>query len=123
MRRLQKEVRLKDVSFRQFVIDQLKSIGPVDARAMFGGYGLYHLGIFFGIIHKGRLYFKTDAMTREAYIAAGMGPFQPNDKQTLKNYFEVPLDVLEDQERLTAFAEKAVKCGDGRATAGKGHGG
>jgi DNA transformation protein len=103
----------KDASFKEFVLDQLASLGPVDARAMFGGYGLYHLGIFFGIIHKGRLFFKTNKNTRKAYLSVGMEPFKPNDKQTLKNYYEVPSDVLDDHERLSAFAEKAVKCGDG----------
>src|SRR3972149_7383553 len=97
-------------SFKKFVLDQLSSLGPVDARAMFGGHGLYHLGIFFGIIHKGRLFFRTDEVTRAEYIEAGMKTFSPNAKQTLKNYFDVPPAVLDDHERLSAFAEKAIKC-------------
>jgi DNA transformation protein len=36
-----------------------------------------------------------------------MKPFHPNAKQTLKNYYEVPVDVLEDGEQLTTWAARA----------------
>lgn len=68
---------------------------------MFGCHGLYHNDIFFGIIFKGRLYFKTDSATRAEYLEHGMKPFRPSSKQTLKNYYEVPADVIEDGEELS----------------------
>lgn len=74
---------------------------------MFGGYGLHRGDVFFGIIHRGRLYFKTDAQTRSPYLEAGMKPFRPNAKQTLKSYYEVPVDVIEDTDQLAAWARKA----------------
>ena len=49
----------KDDSFKDFVLDQLSDLDDVEARRMFGGYGLYQDEIFFGIIHKGRLYENT----------------------------------------------------------------
>ena len=100
---------MKDDSFKDFILDQLYDVGNLDCRAMFGGFGLYSGSIFFGIIHKGRLYFKTDEITRAEYIKAGMEPFRPNSKQTLKNYYEVPIDVIEDPERLVDWASKAIK--------------
>jgi len=75
---------------------------------MFGGFGLYHRDVFFGILHKGRLYFKTSDQTRSAYEKYGMKPFRPSDKQTLKNYYEVPPDILEDGEALVLWAEQAT---------------
>jgi len=95
-------------SFKEFVLDQLRQFGPVDCRAMFGGYGLYCEGIFFGIIAKGRLYFKTNPATVSDYLERDMQPFQPNSKQTLKNYFEVPVEILEDEEQLAVWARKAI---------------
>ncbi|MEX5215807.1 MAG: TfoX/Sxy family protein [Nitrospiraceae bacterium] len=62
---------------------------------------------FFGIIHRGRLYFKTDERTRAAYLARGMTPFRPNPKQTLKTYYDVPVEVIEDTEQLIAWARQA----------------
>ena len=98
----------KDTSFQQFVLDQLGDMRGVACRAMFGGFGLYQNGVFFGIIHKSRLYFKTDGRTKELYIKEGMKPFRPNRSQTLKNYYEVPADVLDEPERLVAWAPEAT---------------
>ena len=95
-------------SFSAFVLDQLNALGAVSCRAMFGGYGLYCGNRFFGILFKGRLYFKTDETTRAAYLASGMKPFKPNNKQTLSSYYEVPVDVLEDTDQLIGWARGAV---------------
>ncbi|MEO6666214.1 MAG: TfoX/Sxy family protein [Nitrospiria bacterium] len=95
-------------SFKEFVLDQLGESGEVDCRAMFGGYGLYRRKRFFGIIHQGRLYFKTDATTEPAYRERGMPAFRPNAKQTLKTYYEVPPEVLDDPDQLAEWAERAV---------------
>lgn len=76
---------------------------------MFGAYGIYAGGKFFGIIDEGRLYFKTDDQTKKRYLECGMKPFKPTPKQTLKNYYEVPVDIIEDSDRLTEWAGDAVE--------------
>jgi DNA transformation protein len=88
----------------EFVLDQLAELRGLRCVPMFGGYGLYQDATFFGIIHRGRLYFKTDDRTRAAYVARGMKPFRPNSTQTLKSYYEVPVDILEDQLQLQQWA-------------------
>ena len=95
-------------SFKEFILDQLHDLGRLDCRAMFGGHGLYRDKVFFGILYKGRLYFKTDESTRDPYFEHGMKPFRPNAKQTLKNYYEVPAEIIEDQEELIVWARRAV---------------
>jgi len=99
---------MSEDSFTDFVLDQLHDLCQLRCRAMFGGHGLYNGGTFFGIIHRGRLYLRTTEHTRARYRAAGMGPFQPNDKQTLKNYYEVPPEVIEDTRRLIEWAVDAA---------------
>ena len=99
---------MRDESFKDFVLDQLSSLESVFARKMFSGHGLYLRKKFFGIISDDRLYFKTDEKTKETYRAAGMEPFRPRDVQTLKNYYEVPPEVLEDADQLSQFAEEAA---------------
>lgn len=94
-------------SFTDFVLDQLEGLPGVACRAMFGGYGLYRDEVFFGIVHKSRLYFKTNETSRAAYRERGMKPFRPNRKQTLKSYYEVPVDVTEDAAQLAAWAAQA----------------
>ncbi|MFQ5449998.1 MAG: TfoX/Sxy family protein [Nitrospinaceae bacterium] len=99
---------MKNESFKEFVLDQLESLEEIGCRAMFGGHGLYYKGVFFGIIAVGGLYFKTGAATVSDYRDRGMKPFRPNSRQTLKNYYEVPADVLEDEEQLAAWARQAA---------------
>ena len=93
--------------FTAFVVDQLRALGPIIARPMFGAYGLYHHGAFFAISSGGRLYFKTTPATRADYECHGMRPFHPNPRQTLVNYYEVPADILEDSALLTRWARTA----------------
>ncbi|MFI5305011.1 MAG: TfoX/Sxy family protein, partial [Nitrospiria bacterium] len=50
------------------------------------------------MLSKNRLYFKTDSTTVTLYIKNGMEPFQPNPKQTLKSYYEVPAEIIEDAD-------------------------
>jgi DNA transformation protein len=98
----------KHDGFKDFVLDQLAELRGLTCRAMFGGYGLSYKGTFFGIIHKGRLYFKVTPATIAGYKQQGMKPFRPNAKQTLKSFYEVPADILEDLERVTMWAERAA---------------
>ena len=98
----------KQDGFKDFVLDQLRDLPDFICRTMFGGYGLSQREKFFGIIHKGRLYFKVAPATVLLYKEQGMKPFRPNARQTLKSFYEVPVDVLEDREQLTAWAKQAV---------------
>ncbi len=101
---------VKADGFKDFVLDQLMNgLRGVTCRAMFGGHGLYCGEVFFGILHKGRLYLKTDDRSRADYVRHGMKPFRPNPRQTLRTYYEVPVDILDDQEQLTAWAARAVR--------------
>ncbi|MGQ0667326.1 MAG: TfoX/Sxy family protein [Nitrospiraceae bacterium] len=95
--------------FKDFVLDQLTDLRGLVCRAMFGGYGLYQGTTFFGIIHKGRLYFKVTPTTATTYKKQGMKPFRPNSKQTLKSFYEVPVEIIEDTEQLADWAEQSVK--------------
>ena len=98
----------KHDGFKDFVLDQLADLHGVRCRAMFGGYGLSRNGTFFGIIHKGRLYFKVTPKTVDRYKDQGMKQFRPNAKQTLRSFYEVPVDIVEDAEHLTEWAEETA---------------
>ena len=95
-------------SFQEYVLEQLDTLDGLSCRAMFGGHGIYQDGAFFGIVSDDRLYFKTNVETRAAYEAEGMTAFQPNEQQTIKTYYEVPADIVEDGEALVRWAQQAV---------------
>lgn len=90
--------------FIEFVSDQLGGLAGFRSRRMFGGHGLYLGDRFFGIVADRQLYFKTDDRTRPRYVAAGMSFFQPNPKQALKHYFEVPAEIIEQPAALQDWA-------------------
>lgn len=91
-------------------MEQLGPLGPVTARKMFGGIGLFFEGLMFGVLSNDVLYFKVDDSNRVDYEKAGMGPFKPfENKPMVMTYFEVPVDVLEDKTLLVSWAEKALE--------------
>ena len=101
---------MADESFKEFVLDQLRVLPDVRAKAMFGAHGLYQGEHFFGILDEGWLFFKTDAQSQAEYLARGMEPFTYESKgRTLTmSYHEVPPDVLENAPELVAWARRAI---------------
>ena len=91
------------------MIEQLSAIGYVTAKKMFGGVGLYADGIFFALIANDTLYQKVDDTNRQDYESAGMDAFRPYpDKTRTMQYYEVPVEVLEDEEVLNDWAKKSI---------------
>ncbi|MBH1989230.1 MAG: TfoX/Sxy family protein [Myxococcaceae bacterium] len=98
-------------SFSDYIIhDQLQAL-QIRGRRMFGGVGLYRGMTFFGLIWQGTLFFKTDDLSRNPYLKANMKPFQPNPKQILKSYYQVPNEIVENREQLMLWAKEAIRIG------------
>lgn len=102
---------MADDSFKEFVLDQLRALPELRAKAMFGAHGLYSDEKFFAIVDEGRLFFKTDAQSQGDYTARGMGPFtyEMKGKVMAMAYHEVPPDVLENAAELVAWAQRAIQ--------------
>jgi DNA transformation protein len=96
-------------TFRDYVLEQLGALEGLRCRRMFGGQGLYCGEQFFGILYGGRLYFKTSPGNLPDYSSRNCAVFAPSEKQILKNYREVPVEILEDAESLTLWAKRAAQ--------------
>ena len=96
-------------TFRDRVLDRLSGLGEVTFRSMFGGHGLYWRDSIFGILSGGKIYLKVDEGSKCDYLARGMGPFRPNERQTLKSYYEIPPEVLDEPEALISWAGVAIR--------------
>lgn len=96
--------------YTEYVIDQLAGMGPVTSRRMFGGVGLYLGDVFFGLISQETVYFKVDDSNRADYESRGMPAFRPYEKrpQLSLSYYAVPVEVLEDDEAMVAWARRSV---------------
>ena len=104
--------------FEQQILDRLSGLGEVSARPLFGGHGLYWRGVIFAIAYSGRLYLKVDERSKGDYVARDMGPFRPNERQTIKSYYEVPPEVLADPEALLSWAREAIRAGQSSESPG-----
>jgi DNA transformation protein len=95
--------------FVAFVCDQLAPWGGVAARRMFSGQGLFRNGTMFALVIRDTLYFRTDATNADDFAAVGMEPFRysRNGRRVALGYHEVPAEVLDEADRLAAWAEKA----------------
>jgi DNA transformation protein len=95
-----------------FILELLGPIGPVSARRMFGGVGLFHSGTMFGLIAREELFLKVGDVNRPQYEAAGETPFSYDTKtgtHTLGSYWRCPPELLDDTETFQAWARQAIE--------------
>jgi len=98
--------------YLDFIRDRFDRLGYITIRRMFGGAGVYCDGIIFALVADNVLYLKVDDSNRGDYEDAGSEPFRPyGDDGGAMSYYEVPVDVLEDDDRLLAWARKAMVVG------------
>jgi DNA transformation protein len=99
-------------SYREYVADQLAGLGDVVLKRMFGGVGLYFDGRMFGLIDDDTTYLRVDDRTRPEFVKREMTPFHPVRRDPSKvslNYYQLPADVLEDNEALVVWAKRAIQ--------------
>ena len=97
--------------YLDYLLDMLGPLGPVRAKRMFGGAGLFLDGTMFGLIIEDVLYLKADEQTQGEFEARGMGPFTYKKKSRAEpvrlSYFEAPPDVIEESDGLCAWGRNA----------------
>lgn len=87
----------------------LESIGPVSARKMFGGWGLFHDGRMFALVADDVLYLKVDAQTRDVFAEAGCTPFiyRSARGEAAMGYWRAPDEAMDDPEAMRPWARLA----------------
>ncbi len=100
----------KSNEFVTHVLDLLEPLGPVSARRMFGGYGIYLDRLMFALVASDTLYLKVDDESRGEFEAAGLEPFRyaKKGKTYQMSYHAAPEDALEYAEWLREWERKAV---------------
>ena len=100
---------MDDSGFVAHVLDLLEPWWRVDARRMFGGYGLYRQGLMFALVADDTLYLKVDEGNRGHFLEAGMMPFtyEGKTRPVTLSYWETPPDALDDGTELIALAREA----------------
>ena len=105
-------------AFVDYVVqDLLAGLRGIQARAMFGGWGVYKDGSIFAIIVDDQLYFKVDDTNQSQYKKRGSKPFtyESRGKSIAMSYWEVPADVIDDREEIVRWAEESHRINRKRA--------
>ncbi|MBK8326822.1 MAG: TfoX/Sxy family protein [Moraxellaceae bacterium] len=94
-----------------FVLDTLRLLAPVSAKAMFGGYGIFKHGVMFALVIQDVLYLKASADTKTAFEAKGLVPFsyQKQGKICYLNYYQCPEEAFDDEELMYDWAYKSYQ--------------
>ena len=98
--------------FVHFVVESLQPLGPVVAKRMFGGHGIFLHDLMFGLVVWDTLYFKADDVNRPAYEEKGLEQFTYNNhrgRPTTMSYFEAPPEGLDDPELLSTWGKEAYE--------------
>lgn len=95
--------------FVEYLHEVFQHFGPVRSRKMFGGHGIYHNDLMFGLVADDELYLKTDTENLSAFDALDLGPFEFNkDGKVMKmSYYRAPEDIYEDPDAARHWAELA----------------
>jgi DNA transformation protein and related proteins len=104
----QVQPRVRD-SMQAHVEDALERLPELTLRRMFGGAGVYSEDTMFGIVYGGRVYLKTSPTTVSSFTERGSAPFRTRTGSTLKSYYEVPAEVLDDEGELLAWSRRALE--------------
>lgn len=93
-----------------YLLECLESTGPVRAKSMFGGYGLYMDDLMFALVADDVLYFKTSENNISDYLDRNLKPFRYDrgSKQITMSYHEAPAEVFDDPEIMSIWANKAI---------------
>ncbi len=96
-------------------VDYLKEVlepfGPVQARRMFGGLGLYHAGLMFALVADDVLYLKADEASARYFEALDLPRFsyEKRGKTVSLSYFMAPAEMFDDPDAARTWAARAYE--------------
>ncbi|MEY2668722.1 MAG: hypothetical protein RJA59_1360 [Pseudomonadota bacterium] len=97
--------------FVSFAVELLGRVGPVRARAMFGGHGIYCGELMIGLVDDDEIFLKTDPETRPRFEAAGCRQwvYSGGKKEMKTSYFRPPDEAHESPEDMEPWGRLALE--------------
>lgn len=94
----------------EYILDQLRPIGSLSTRRMFGCVGVFHQGLMFALIDNGRLYIKSDPVNRPLFMTQNYLPFTYISRgKTMPLYYHaMPEDIIDEQDDLLTWAKLGI---------------
>jgi DNA transformation protein len=102
-------IKKQEKEFVNYLVDLMQSIGPVTAKSMFGGHGIFLNKLMFALVADSALYFKTGKELENELKLRGSEAFTYNKKgKPIKmSYYQAPEEALENQDDMKVWASKA----------------
>jgi DNA transformation protein and related proteins len=103
-------MRMKS-SLANYVAEQLSFLGRISNRSIFGGVGIFIDERLLGIVINDQLYLHTGASNLDDYVSRGMEQFKPypNAFNLTTDHHRVPNEVIDDQQQLKQWGERALQ--------------
>lgn len=98
--------------FVDYLPEVFSEFGSIALRKMFGGHGVYHQGLMFGLVADDTLYLKVDAASLPLFERDGLPPFVYSDRNgrtATMSYRQAPDEIFDDRELAALWARRAFE--------------
>lgn len=91
--------------------DVFAPFGEIQAKRMFGGYGIYHNGLMFALVFDDVLYLKSDENSAASFIELGLQKFEyeKSGKKVRMSFYAAPEEVFDDDEKAKEWGGRAYE--------------
>lgn len=98
--------------FANFIVELMAGWAPVQARPMFGGFGVYRDGLMFAILIEEILYLKVDDESEPLFAQRGLARFSYESKGRTASlrYCEAPPEAYDEAVHMATWARLAYDC-------------
>ena len=95
--------------FLQYALDLFNPLGKLTSKTLLGGNAILKNNITFAMVFDGSIYLKTDKNTVKKYLDLDSKPlsYKKNNKTISLRYYEIPIEVLDDEDKLMQWAIEA----------------
>jgi DNA transformation protein len=98
-------------SFTEFLHEQLRPLGRVTMRRMFGKTGVFCDGVMIGMVLEDTLFFRVDDQNRESFAEAQASPplnYKKKGTTIDLAFWRAPERLLDDPDELVTWAHMAL---------------
>jgi DNA transformation protein len=97
--------------FVEHLAEIFESFGEIRSRRMFGGYGIYHDELMFGLVAGDVLYLKADSRSAPSFTERGLAAFEyiKQGKPTRLSYYQAPEEIFDDPDAARLWAVRAFE--------------
>jgi DNA transformation protein len=97
--------------FVTFLHEVFEPFGAIRSRKMFGGHGIYHQDLMFGLVADDELYLKADKQSVPLFEENQLTAFKLNkDSKIMQmSYYHAPEQIHDDPEQVLVWAVSKLK--------------